>query len=207
MPSDPDIVRLEKIRQKVGTTPFSRAQWLCWFGQQDPLEIAKLGGEPLRELVDQLFFFAYPGHCYPTQVGMVDTGTRRDFLDWQEKIHEQIKRLKKGYPWVGTYEVQYSFSLPPKTMATTDPEFTCKSHFTKTPKASFQICQTLLAMGSRLRRCFHFDCKKFFIQKGRQRYCSKPCGQVHRTRQHRLRHGKDQGKKVKFQRTPKTKSL
>jgi len=200
MSPNPDVVLYQKILKKVGTTPLARAQWLLWFGQQDPYVLARLELEELREFVGQLNFFTNSECRYTPEV---DERARKRLLHWQYITHNKIKLLKRGYPWIEDYVTKYKFRLPPKTSAQTHLDYTSQTRCTFEPDVSYQICLTLVAVSSRLRRCFSFDCQNIFIQRGRQRYCSKQCGQTHRTRQHRLLHDKNKGKRKKYQRWPK----
>ena len=219
----PEEDLVQTIKRKVGTTAVSRAKWLLWFAHQNVDDLEFLGDQEKCEEVGQLYIFCNPNL---SSVPKVTRENLQWFKRWHRRISLGIRKLKRGRGWCHRLMTHYTFWVPA--------EYHLRKNGNPHPNYSFQfdfgisspsqinrllskptfkdvvahrICRTLMAVESRLRRCPREGCGELFIQQGRQRYCSKQCGQTHRTRHHRLQNSPTKRKRQTMTRQQKKEEI
>ncbi len=199
---------LASARKTVGDTPESRARWL--------LGLLTIATDYFPDLPspEQYALRAEMGVFLGRRTYVRDEDAKR----WLKRIREGLRKLAAGKAWRLRLVTSYGFWIPlpgqrggtkrlvkgkwgtrvvrfgdnPGHIEPTAPDLL---HFTPTRGDDMdrQVCETLAAVGDRVRRCPLHDvrrgCRGLFLRVKRQRFCTDECASAERSRRYRARRG------------------
>jgi hypothetical protein len=199
--------QLAKAARRVGHEPGQQARWLLAFAWCD-LNDSKMGPSAPWELRAFLWIGSqyeawargHPGHprhsppsepCSLSELGSCQALLREGLRSlvyegkWLVKVPATLQDFRwTGPPWhepVGPWHGTLNWTQlePVRSVAPLQAD--------TTGLFCLRVYETLRAMASRFRVCEREKCRKPFIARKRQAYCSRPCSQAVRTRRFRAR--------------------
>jgi hypothetical protein len=185
VPPDPDADHA-RARQIVGDTPESRARWLLSLDSRGDF---RRFSQPERHAFGaEMGAFLGRGGYVPDDEAEL----------WLNRIRAGVRKLAAGKAWGYATVTHFNFWIPRpgqrgasgfESVGYIEPKSPHILHHSRTLKdrMAHRICDTLAAVGNRLRRCPRQGCGRLFVRAKRQQYCSPQCASVHRSRRYRAR--------------------
>jgi hypothetical protein len=127
---------------------------------------------------------------------------------WLARIHNGVQQLHEGRAWGHRLTIHCGFWVPKAGQVPFWPFWWVDSEApidrlkrsmerdvldaqcTKKDLMAHRICEVLVAVGSRLRRCLNKECRRLFVRQKRQLYCTPACAAVVRIRKYRAKQRK-----------------
>jgi hypothetical protein len=172
----------------VGLTPDKRAAWLLDFGGIDYDALVEPERERLRcKLTALLTLFQmgpalWPGiklHPFPMLANSVSADTAKTFHRWlKDGLDSILRGFKWTFPVTAVYEIDLLRVAPGVLAYRIDPDTTEEINLLKL--MTFEVVR---GARKRLKQCE--ECRRLFIPRRQQRYCSPDCSQAVRTRRWR----------------------
>ena len=195
------IDEAHRALQRVGQTAEVQAQWLIDVGYGPKYLFGVDGPTPAERRALQWEMAAF---CHNGKLGVLQPFSEDEVIRWLVRIHNGVQQLHEGRAWGHRLTIHCGFWVPkagqvpfwpywwvdseaptahmgPKEQDVLDT--TC----TKKDQMAHRICEVLVAVGSRLRRCLNKECGRLFVRQKRQLYCTPACASVIRTRKHRIK--------------------
>jgi hypothetical protein len=204
---DPEI---QQAVARVGYTPEAHARWLIALGSQQH-NIDQLSTAELRALGSEMAVF-----CEEPQDRFSEDRVRH----WLFRIRKGVQQLAEGRAWSHGLVTHANFWVPrpgqqagslpshwfggedmelvePKGQIEPKAPHVLHHSVTRKDLMAHRICETLAAVGERLRRCHRKGCARLFIRRKRQLYCTPACGWLTRTHKHRAKQRRAAARRAK----------
>jgi hypothetical protein len=194
----------QRALQRVGKTAEEQAQWLLDVGYGPKYLFGVNGLTPAER---RALGWEMAAFCHNNWPGLLQPFSEAEVLRWLPRIHNGVQQLHEGRAWghhlvthcgfwiptdrqvrqKGFWPHWWDGDSPPPGRIEPKEKDVLEVNRTLKDRMAHRICDVLLAVGHRLRRCQNLECGRLFVRQRRQLYCTPACAAVLRIRNYRAK--------------------